>query len=272
MRRGAVGTPPAYLALGRPAESRVGRKHGLAALPPLVAEYKLVTDSQPDADTFFKEISTLPHWRKTGDENTMGGRGTDVVLSKNFKMGDQLYGVYRSPAEFVAAALEAKHPIDFACNVPDVLTKNVAKVLSEGPNLVIARRKLAVLKVRKLVLQLQDQEKLLHESLHPEMRRLLEGKNLLAWKTLMEETGFNDPTLFDELTCGFKLVGQATASPEFPHGFATMLQTPDELKQKSLWMRKANQVKCKSSGRPELDHLVWQQTLEEKDAGWLGSF
>ena len=29
------------------------------------------------------------------------------------------------------------------------------------------------------------------------------------------------------------------------------------------------QAKCKSSGRTELDELVWKQTLEERDAGWL---
>ena len=269
MRRGATGTPPAYLSLGRPDEARTARKHGLASLPPLVAEYKLVTNSQPAQDILYKPISTLPNWRKMGDEKHLGGRGTQVELTDSFKMGDQLYGVYRDPWEFVCAALEAKHPIDFACNIPDVLTRNVAKVLTDGPQLVIARRKLAVLKVRRLVMQLQHEEKQLHSTLHPEMARLLEGKNLLAWKALMEETGFDDPTLFDELTEGFRLVGQATMSPQFPYGFAAMLQTPEELKQKSVWMRKANQAKCKSSGRVELDELVWNQTLEERDAGWL---
>ena len=52
--------------------------------------------------------------------------------------------------------------------------------------------------------QLKEQEKQLHDSLKPEMAKLLEGKNLLVWKALMEETGFDDPTLFDELTQGPK--------------------------------------------------------------------
>ena len=154
MGRGATGTPPAYLSLGRPDEARAGRKHGLSSLPPLVAEYKLVTDQKPAAEELFREISTLPNWRKMGSEKPLGGRGTQVELSETFKMGDQLYGIYRDPWEFVCAALEAKHPIDFACSIPDILTRNVARVLSDGPKLIIARRKLAVLKIRKLVMQL----------------------------------------------------------------------------------------------------------------------
>jgi hypothetical protein len=133
--------------------------------------------------------------------------------------------------------MEAKHPIDFACNVPDVLTRNVAKVLSDGPRLVIARRKLAVLKARKMAAQLQEQEKQLHDSLTPEMAKLLEGKNLV--------------------------------SPKFPRGFASMLQTPDELRRNSVWMREANAAKCRPSERHDLDDLVCQQTLDERDSGWL---
>ena len=74
----------------------------------------------------------------------------------------------------------------------------------------IARRKLAVLKVSWSCSYRQQ----IHSTLHPEMAQLLEGKNLLAWKALMEETGFDDPSLFDELTKGFRLVDQATVSPQ----------------------------------------------------------
>ena len=269
MKRGAIGVPPAYLAQGRQEESRASRRYGWATLPPLVAEYKMVTDHQPGDDDLYKMVSTWPQWRKEGDDFQLGQRGTRVEVSSSYQMGDQLYGVYRSPVEFVQSALEARHPIDSSFSIPDMLVQNIAKVLSEGPRLVAARRKLAVLKVRKLAVQLREQEKQLHQSLDPEMAKLLEGKNLLVWKTLMEDTGFDDPTLFDELTQGFKLVGQAKASPQFPRGFSSMVQTPGELRLKSTWMRKANQAKCKSSGRPELDALVWTQTLEERDAGWL---
>eukprot|EP00435_Cladocopium_sp_Y103_P034079 s3778_g8.t1 len=131
-------------------------------------------------------------------------------------------------------------------------------MLNDGPKLVIARRKLEVLKVKRMALQLKEEERKLHQSLHPEMAKLLQGKRLLVWKEVMQQTGFDDPSLFHEMLSGFKLVGQAKVSPQFPKGFASMhlmQQTPDELKRKSVWMRKAHQAKCKSSGRAELDRL-----------------
>ncbi|CAL1173405.1 unnamed protein product [Cladocopium goreaui] len=199
----------------------------------------------------------------------MKDRGTLVSISDQHKMGDAVFGVYRTHEEFVQAALQAKHPIDFACSFPELLVKNIAKVLNDGPKLVNARRKLEVLKVKKLAVQLESEEQKLHQQLNPEMAKLLEGKRLLLWKELMLRTGYDDPTLFDEMLSGFKLVGQAKVSPQFPRGFSSMQQSPEELRRKSLWMRKANLAKCKSSGRKELDKLVWQQTLEECDAGWM---
>ena len=40
-------------------------------------------------------------------------------------------------------------------------------------------------------------------------------KNLLVWKELMKQTGFDDESLFEELTQGFRLCGQSRASEAF---------------------------------------------------------
>ena len=269
VNRGTTVPSSAYVATGAQEEARIAKRHGWAALPPLVSEYKLVTDKEPSKDVQFKVLSTLPTWGNKGLEADMKDRGTLVSISDQHKMGDAVFGVYRTHEEFVQAALQAKHPIDFACSFPELLVKNIAKVLNDGPKLVNARRKLEVLKVKKLAVQLESEEQKLHQQLNPEMAKLLEGKRLLLWKELMLRTGYDDPTLFDEMLSGFKLVGQAKVSPQFPRGFSSMQQSPEELRRKSLWMRKANLAKCKSSGRKELDKLVWQQTLEECDAGWM---
>lgn len=266
--RGARADQPAFLPAGAQEEVRAARRHGWANLPPLIAEYMQITDKQP-AERQFKLLTSLPVWGKRGDEYGMGCRGTEMVVSSEYKLGDPLYGVYRSHEEFVQAALHVRHPIDYACSVPEILVENIAKVLNDGPKLVVARRRLEVLKVKRLAKQLASEEEKLHSRLNPELAKVLEGKNLLVWRELMKQTGFNDPTLFDELTSGFKLVGQAHTSPQFPKGFVSMQQSPEELRSKAVWMRKANTVKCKSTGRPELDELVWQQTLEECQAGWM---
>ncbi|CAK9014226.1 unnamed protein product [Durusdinium trenchii] len=50
---------------------------------------------------------------------------------------------------FVDAALTAKHPIDYAFPLPDALLEAVAKLISDGPKLTIARRKLALKKAKQ---------------------------------------------------------------------------------------------------------------------------
>ena len=64
----------------------------------------------------FKVLSTLPTWGNKGLEADMKDRGTLVSISDQHKMGDAVFGVYRTHEEFVQAALQAKHPIDFACS------------------------------------------------------------------------------------------------------------------------------------------------------------
>ena len=269
IERGATVDPNAYKPADRQADTRINRKHGLAALPPVVAEYKLVTDTNPGPAVQYKVISTLPSSGKKGDDHALGLRGTQIQLSEEYKVGNALYGVYRDHKEFLDAALTAQHPMDTACHIPEVLARNIAKVLNDGPKLVNARRKLEVLKIKKRAVQLQQEEERLHSSMDPEMAQLMKGKNLLLWRELMKQTGVDDPTLFDECVAGFRLVGQAPTSPQFPHGFVPMQQTPEELQRKAVWLRKSNTSKCRSTGRGDLDELVWKQTLEERDLGWL---
>ncbi len=167
------------------------------------------------------------------------------------------------------AALTAKHPIDYAFPLPDVLIRAVARVLEEGPALTNARRKLSLKKVQRLAASLKKDELELHSRLSPGLAKVLEGKNLLVWKHLMEQTGFNDDSLFQEMIDGFDLVGQASTSGEFPYLHKPALQSVRELRKKSQWLRAAVIGKCKASDRKALDEITWNKTLEERDRGWL---
>ena len=262
--RGAVPTPECFPARPQPPPLRQRRQ------PPLVAEYKLITDACPAASCEYRLLRTLPVLKKgVIDGGFDDARGTQVDLSENFDPSQDVYGVFRTPAEFVKAALLAKHPIDAIPQIPDVLVRNVVRVLNDGPALTNAKRKLAVKKVQRLALSLQAGEVELHQSLNPEMQVVLKDKKLLLWKELMTLTDFHDKTLFDEVTKGFSLVGQAAFSEQFPHGFVPMQQTPQELRAKSIWLRKTAAAKCTASLKPDLDVQVWNQTLEECHKGWM---
>ena len=211
----------------------------------------------------------MPHWKNGTDCDDLGIRGTTMDIAPSYAPGQDLFGVYRSPIQFVEAALEAKHPVDCALYLPPLLLDNIKTVLKDGPALTSARRKLEILKVRKLALSLQNDEELLHEKLHKDLQPILLGKNLLLWKHLMIETGFDDPSLFDEVINGFHLVGQATCSPQFPRGHQPMQRLPCELRAQSVWLRRQSVAKCVSSGDPALDELVWKQTMDEVSNAWL---
>ena len=97
------------------------------------------------------------------------------------------------------AALTAKHPIDMSFPLPDVLVKAIVTVINEGPKLTNARRKLQMAKLKRMTVQFKSQEIELHKRLRPELETVLASKNLLLWQQLMQMTGYDDPSLFDEV-------------------------------------------------------------------------
>ena len=80
----------------------------------------------------------------------------------------EVYGIFRSPTQFVEAALTAKHPVDMSFPLPDVLVRALVSVINEGPKLTIARRKLQMAKLKRMTMQRKNDERRLHESLHLE--------------------------------------------------------------------------------------------------------
>ena len=64
----------------------------------------------------------------------------------------------------------------------------------------------------KRITELEQQETEFHARLHPQVRSVLKGKNLLIWRGLLVETGYPDLEIFDEVTDGIRLVGPACES------------------------------------------------------------
>ena len=265
--RGTVFPADSFEPQRRLDETKFPGKRGVKTLPPLVSEYGVITDKQPDHSDF-KQLAILPPTIEKWEWGTEGSRRRTRLDIQDMS-SKQFYGIFRSPAEFVDAALEARHPIDYAFPLPDVLVEAVKQVLEDGPALTNARRKLNLKKIQRQALALKNDEKKLHSELPGKLGQVLEGKNLLLWKSLMEQTNFQDESLFDETTQGFSLVGQAKVSHEFPYHFQPAKQTIDELQKQSKGLRAATAGKCRASDRPDLDDVAWNKTLEERDKDWL---
>ena len=178
--RGAI-IADAHLANAHLVRGRAFRQAGQQKLPPLVAQYAVITDTKPSDMSMAKQLNHVP-FLKRGDVSS-GSCGTKVEVQDEQAA---LFGIYRSPHEFFLASLEAWHPLEFAFPLPDILMRNVARVLNDGPQLTVARRRLQIKKIQRRRLQLQAQEQELHNSLHHEVGLVLQGKNLLLWKGLMQ--------------------------------------------------------------------------------------
>jgi hypothetical protein len=126
------------------------------------------------------------------------------------------YATPFSHQEFVEKALSLPHPVEAASALEPPLARAVFDLLALGPKVVKARRASALERLRSLAQQLAPAEERLHAQLVGEVRAVLRGKRLLLLKKLLDEVGYQDPTLFTELCQGFRLTGHLPSTPEFP--------------------------------------------------------
>ena len=76
--------------------------------------------------------------------------------------------------------------------VPDVLRVNFFRLCTLGPHAMAQMRISALKDVMKLKLEMAEQEKRMREGMENHVRVVTEGKLLLLWRKLLEETAFPD--------------------------------------------------------------------------------
>ena len=190
------------------------RVHGKKQLPPLFAEYWLVCD-EAMAQQFehYKHISRLaPTCEKGGVMMVQFHQGNNEFVAQCKSLESkyssclgtifaatsvsdkvlQWFGVLRNPLQTVKATLNIKHPMDVNVPLPDLLLRAIATALHMGPGAVAERRVFHCNRILKRLTELEQQERDLHDKLHPQVRLVLKGKNLLIWRELLVETGYPD--------------------------------------------------------------------------------
>eukprot|EP00435_Cladocopium_sp_Y103_P018570 s3790_g4.t1 len=94
-------------------------------------------------------------------------------------------------------------------------------------------------------------------------------KRLLLLREMIKEEGYPDAGVFDELAYGTELVGTVPWTGVFDPAFKPAIITTQELMEQSDSSNKAIFNSVRSSGDHEVDKIVFEKTLEERDAGWL---
>ena len=195
-------------------------------------------------------------------------------FSGNFKdllnVGELLsIGIPREPEDFVAHAVAAGHPRnlfaeDWSSRDPFVLenlSKDIGKLLD--------KRNAFFKKWTRRAQELAAKEKDLHNSLDPEVAKVLKGKRLLLFEEILVDIGFPDRNLVKDICAGFRITGWLRDSTIFPHRSKPPQYSVDALMRLSKGISRSI---FKSVNAEEVNDVVvgaWEGTLTEIEKGWL---
>jgi hypothetical protein len=127
----------------------------------------------------------------------------------------QVVGVWRSPAEFVEAALEVQHPIDSSGILDPILCEALKFVVETDPAEVAKHQLHTIRRLVKLIEDHKQEEECLHSKLDTAAKHILKNKNLLVLKLLLQEIAWKDHSLVDDVISGFAITGQKGFSGKF---------------------------------------------------------
>jgi hypothetical protein len=115
-------------------------------------------------------------------------------------------------------------------------TKEVIKKVVHTDPLVLAKVRLAtVFNLRKLTDELREKEATLTQSLHPDVRKRAESKNIALFEHVLQKLGFCDMRVGALLKEGVPLVGSQAAPPGYKQQLVPATMTEKELLKTAQW-------------------------------------
>ena len=109
--------------------------------------------------------------------------------------------------------------------------------------------------------KLKSKEEELKKSMPSYLRKSLEA--------ILKDEGYPDPGVFDEISEGTAFTGQVPCTGVFDRNLKPAEICVGHLASGSVAMNKSIFHSVRSSGDAEVDKVVLEKTLEERDAGWL---
>ena len=230
--------------------------------PPLIPEYKTyVYLDMPSSDKAYKLLAApITH----GAENTeQPEEHTTKRPRTTFK-----YGVWHTPEEFLQKASEVKHPMDHDSVLHPITVDAIHKVVGSCPTKLAKERLAAVFKTRKLVDELRKEEGELKASMHPDVRKCVQTKNIILFERLLSNLEYWDLDVVNLLKYGVPLVGLQAAPNGYLKHLVPASMTEGELRESARWRRRAIMMSSRSLGVPEEEALV-EATAAEVSRGFL---
>ena len=175
---------------------------------PLVPEYHRIVELHADERAPENSKQLPPHFagvKESEEANKVEGTATRP-LSEKVK-----YGIYHTPKQFLSMAAKVKHPMDSTEHLEDATKWALDFVFKYPAHLIKLERRKNLLQAKLLAAKLAEDEKTLHQSFPPSLKKVLEGKNLLVWKALLEKYGYDDLSVVRFMQEGVELVGMHDA-------------------------------------------------------------
>ena len=182
---------------------------------------------------------------------------------------DWVFGIRWSPEEFVHQSLLAEHPFENFSGLLDDVRVACDKVSSTSAVDIINMRCSKLGSWLRLVKEFSQREKEVKSNMSPERRHILQKKQICLMKHVIDEEGYHDATLADDLAAGFSLVGETPKSYVLPSNMQPATLSTAELERVSDKSNKALRFMTRSCGDADMDHKLWQRTLIEVERGWL---
>ena len=239
-------SPPSERPLELPLPRSTTRQK--ASRAPLVPEYSHVTTMKP----------------AVGDYKSLLPKGVSGSES-----GSEKFGVFHSKEQFLAKAITAQHPFDSDCCIDDQTRRSVFDLLTGGLNKVSRARLHTASKISRMSKELEPAERAFQDTLTGHAKQVLEGKRVILWRKLLQETDFPDASVAS-LIEGVDLVGKPSKSPLYAWKEVLPTCTPEELVHSAAWKRKSLQQRTlNSSSDASLDGELWKCTMNEVSRGFL---
>eukprot|EP00435_Cladocopium_sp_Y103_P041803 s1348_g11.t1 len=187
------------------------------------------------------------------------------IASENFRT----IGVHRSPEEFIIEALEAKHPGTGCDMLPEPMQQAISFCAKHGPEAVARGRSEFLRKAVSKAKELAAAEEELKATMSERRKKVLAPKRMLLFKWMLEESGFGDKGLFDDICSGFDLTGTLPESNTFAKRMRPANIPTEELRNVADKARGALLASMRGSGDDALDEGVYAATMKELDKGFL---
>eukprot|EP00973_Karenia_brevis_P085910 11915827-Karenia_brevis.AAC.1 len=202
--------------------------------------------------------SVFLHWKTAA---AMAANGQE---ESGFK--EAAVGIPWSVQEFVVRAAGCKHPFDQTVKVPSGVAELWAWMLRVGPTEVIKFRKTKCEELEKRVVDCKHVEQKLKDAMDGEVAKCVEEKRIVLFRELLQEIEYDDLGVVDYLTNGVKTVGNLAAT-----GIWKPWNNRATCPVDAIWMnaRRTQRELLKPRRHSDVDKVVWDATIKERDEGIL---